>query len=129
MSFADAIKTCFNKYVDFSGRARRSEFWYWWLFTLVVDIVARAADGVADDGRLIGSLASLALLLPTIAVAVRRLHDSGRSGWWFLLVFAIVIGWIFLIIWYCEDSGPDNQYGPNPKGAMGYAPPPPMPSA
>ena len=128
MSFADAIKTCFNKYVDFSGRARRSEYWYWILFTVIVDIVARAID--AGIGvMLIASLASLALALPSIAVAVRRLHDTGRSGWWFLLIFAIVIGWIFLIIWYCEDSHPDNQYGPNPKGAMGYAPPPPMPSA
>ena len=136
MSFADAIKTCFSKYVDFSGRARRSEFWYWALFVFLVDIVTNIVDrGVGNMA--LGSLVGLALFLPGLAVTIRRLHDTGRSGWWVLLVFAIVIGWIFLIIWYCEDSGPDNQYGPNPKGMTGYGavgygtppppPPPPMP--
>jgi uncharacterized membrane protein YhaH (DUF805 family) len=120
MSFADAIKTCLSKYADFSGRARRSEYWFWVLFTVIVDIVSRALDGIAGDGMLISTLTGLALLLPSIAVAVRRLHDTGRSGKWFLLVFAIVVGWIFLIIWFCEDSQADNEYGPNPKGAVGY---------
>ena len=119
MSFGDAIKTCFSKYIGFDGRARRSEFWYWTLFTILVDIVTRALDA-AVGGMAISSLVSLALLLPSIAVAIRRLHDSGRSGVWFLLIFAIIIGWIILIVWYCQDSAPDNQYGPNPKGAVGY---------
>jgi len=124
MSFQDAIKTCFNKYVDFTGRARRSEFWYWVLFTFLVGIVASIIDAIlgtrsSSGTGLIGGLADLALLLPSLAVGARRLHDTGRSGWWLLLWFLCVIGWIILIVWQCLDSHPDNKYGPSPKGYSG----------
>jgi uncharacterized membrane protein YhaH (DUF805 family) len=122
MPFPEAIRTCFNKYVDFTGRARRSEFWFWVLFTFLVGIVASIIDSVlgtrsSTGTGLVGGLADLALLLPTLAVAARRLHDTGRSAWWLLLYFLCVIGWIILIVWYCLDSQGDNKYGPSPKGA------------
>jgi uncharacterized membrane protein YhaH (DUF805 family) len=124
MTFPDAVKICFNKYVDFNGRARRSEFWYWVLFTVLVGIVAGIIDSIlgtrnSSGTGLIGSLADLALLLPSLAVGARRLHDTGRSGWWLLLWFLCLIGWIILIVWYCLDSQPDNKYGPSPKGYPG----------
>ena len=134
MDFMTAVRTCLSKYVDFSGRARRSEYWYFALFTFLVGLVASILDAILgtgyDDssGGLINSLASLAFLLPSLAVAVRRLHDTGRSGWWMLLIFVLIIGWIVLLVWFVTDSKADNQYGPNPKqegAAGGYPPPPP----
>jgi uncharacterized membrane protein YhaH (DUF805 family) len=124
MSFPDAVKICFNKYVGFSGRARRSEFWWWVLFTFLLGIVASIIDSIlgtrsSSGSGLVSSLVNLAVLLPSLAVGARRLHDTGRSGWWQLLWIAIVIGWIFLIIWLCQDSHGDNKYGPSPKGASG----------
>ncbi len=139
MDFMTAVRTCLSKYVDFSGRARRSEYWYFVLFNFLVGIVANILDAVlgtdydgATTGGLINTLVGLALFLPGLAVAVRRLHDTGRSGWWILLVFVIIIGWIVLLVWFVTDSKPDNQYGPNPKTGPagyegGYPPPPPAP--
>ena len=135
MDFMTAVRTCLSKYVDFSGRARRSEYWYFVLFTFLVNIVTTIVDAILgtdfDDssGGLISSLVSLALLLPSLAVGVRRLHDTDRSGWWILLGLIPIIGWILLIIWFATDSKADNQYGPNPKneGAPGGYPPPAEP--
>ena len=104
IGFGDAIKICFKKYADFEGRARRSEFWWWYLFTFLVGLVPY-----------LGWIASLAFLLPSIAVGVRRLHDTGRSGWLYLLTLIPCVGSIILIIWWCEDSQGDNEYGPSPK--------------
>ena len=138
MDFMTAVRTCFSKYVDFSGRARRSEYWYFALFTFLVNIVTTVLDNIVGtdydgttSGGLISTVVSLALLLPSLAVGVRRLHDTGRSGWWILIGIIPIIGWILLIVWFCTDSKPDNQYGPNPKGAGGYEggyPPPPPPA-
>jgi uncharacterized membrane protein YhaH (DUF805 family) len=139
MTFPDSVKICFNKYVDLNGRARRSEFWWWVLFTFLVGFVATIIDAIlgtrsSSGTGLIDTLTELALLLPSLAVGARRLHDTGRSAWWLLLGFAIIIGWIFLIVWFCQDSEPDNAYGPSPKagatgtgGYPGEAPPPPPP--
>lgn len=127
MGFAEAVKTGLSKYVDFSGRARRSEYWYWVLFVVLVDIVASILDSALGSERLFYSLAGLVFFLPGVAVAIRRLHDTGRSGWWLLLVFAIIVGWIVLIVWFCKDSEGENQYGPSPKGPgsqAGYGTPP-----
>ena len=136
MSFQDAVRTCLQKkYVDFSGRARRSEYWYFFLFTIIVSIVAGIIDGIlgtrsSNGTGLVGAIASLALLLPTLGVGVRRLHDTGRSGWWLLIGLIPLIGAIVLLVFFVQDSHPDNQYGPNPKGLAGgqyYQEMPPAP--
>ena len=133
MDFMTAVRTCLSKYVDFSGRARRSEFWYFILFNFIVQVVAGILDAIlgtdfdTGSGGLISTVASLALFLPSIAVAARRLHDIDKSGWWQLIGIIPIVGWIIVIIWYATDSKADNKYGPNPKNAAvgGYPPPPP----
>ncbi len=94
MDFVTSIKTCFSKYVDFSGKASRSEFWWFFLFCLIVDFVL----GIT----VFASFLSLVLVLPQLAVGARRLHDIGKSGWWQLLAFIPVIGIIILIIWWAK---------------------------
>jgi uncharacterized membrane protein YhaH (DUF805 family) len=122
MSFPDAVKICLSKYVDFKGRARRSEYWWFALFTVLVSIVASILDAIlgtdyggSTSGGVINTIATLALLLPGIAVGIRRLHDTSRVGWWILIGLIPFIGWIILIVFYVQDSHPDNQYGPSPK--------------
>ena len=127
MSFADAVRSCLSQYVGFSGRARRSEYWWFVLFNVVVAVVAGIIDGILGTNSVISGLASLALLLPNLAVSVRRLHDTSRSGWWILLGLIPLVGAIILIVWYCGDSHADNQYGPNPKGAGAAPQAPPAP--
>jgi uncharacterized membrane protein YhaH (DUF805 family) len=120
MSFTDAVKSCLSQYVGFAGRARRSEFWYFYLFTIVVGLVALTIDRVIlNSGNIgvVGSLVSLLLLLPELAVGARRLHDTGRSGWWLLIGLIPVIGVIVLIVFWVQDSEGDNAHGPSPKGA------------
>ena len=119
MSFTDAIRTGFQKYVTFDGRARRSEFWYWFLFTVLVSIVAQIIDRAlfkttSTSGPVQG-IAGLALLLPGLAVGCRRLHDTNRSGWWQLLQLIPLVGIIILIVWWVQDSKAENKYGPSPK--------------
>ena len=115
MSFTTAIKTCFQKYVDFSGRARRSEYWYFSLFTTLLSMVAGILFGAES---IFVSLASLAVFLPGLAVTCRRLHDIGKSGWWMLIAFVPLVGIILLLVWECKDSAPGtNAYGANPKEA------------
>ena len=108
ISLGDAIKNCFQKYAEFSGRARRSEYWYFALFNFIVGLLVGWIPFV-------GLFVSLGLLIPSIAVGVRRLHDTGRSGWLYLLALVPIAGTIVLIIWFCEDSQKDNEYGPSPK--------------
>lgn len=119
MSFTDAVKTCFSKYVDFNGRARRSEYWYFCLFNFVVSAVISIVFG--SDSALI-TIFSLAVLLPGLGVAARRLHDIGKSGWCLLLALIPLVGAIIIIVWMCRegDSG-SNAYGDDPKGAFAAA--------
>lgn len=138
MGFGQAISTCFSKYIVFAGRARRSEFWWWILFVVILQAIANVLDSIVGttyafsngSGDIatyqtgwIGTLVGLALFLPTVSVAVRRLHDTGRSGWWWWLNIICCIGSIILIVFYVGDSTPDNQYGPNPKGGGAMLPP------
>lgn len=154
MSFGESLKTCFKKYVTFSGRARRSEYWWFALLSIILsgcatylvnwkmsvksDFEARAMESIFDQEKMNAILAEadafdnkfflllgivgvigLILLLPTLAAGVRRLHDTGRSGWIILLNFIpivnIVTG-ILTFIWTVQDSKPEvNKYGPSPK--------------
>ncbi len=122
MSFQDAIRVCLTqKFADFNGRARRSEFWYFVLFNVIVGIVAGIIDGIlgtrmSNGTGVVGGLASLALLIPNLAVGARRLHDTDRSGWLQLLLLIPLVGVIILIVWWAGDSKGDNKHGPNPKG-------------
>ena len=118
MSFTDAVKSVLSQYVGFGGRARRSEYWYFFLFYLIVDVVVMIVANVTGLSWLT-SILTLALFLPNLAVSIRRLHDIGKSGWFVLLTLIPIVGIILLIVWYCKDSMPgENQYGPNPKGVM-----------
>lgn len=121
MTFGESIKTVFSKYVDFDGRARRSEYWYFTLFIFILDAVLWLLGHLvsAKFGNTLMSLVSLAIFLPSLGVAVRRLHDIGKSGWWVLLIIT-VIGSLLLIFWWVQDSQDgENEYGPNPKGVIG----------
>lgn len=117
MTFTEAIKDGFDHYTVFDGRARRSAFWYWVLFGFLVGIAANIVSMVLFDSQVLSYLTSLALFLPGLSVAIRRLHDTNRTGWWYLLVLT-VIGIIVLIVWWVQDSDPgENEYGPSPKTA------------
>ena len=101
MIFQQAVQSCLANYATFSGRAARSEFWYWQLFLIVGGLVAGIFDfNVGWRGTPLASLFWLLTLLPTLAVAARRLHDVGRSGWWLFLYFVPVFGWIVLLVWF-----------------------------
>ena len=120
MTFQDAVKICLNKYVDFSGRARRSEYWWFFLFNVLVSIVASIIDAIigtrSGNFGLVEAIASLALLLPGLAVGARRLHDTTKSGWWLLIGLIPLIGLIVLIVFFVQDSDAgDNAFGPSPK--------------
>ena len=120
MGFTDAIKCGFRKYVGFWGRAARSEYWYWVLFVLLLQIVAWLIDmtlfGFNTTGvNPIGVIVSLATLLPGLAVSVRRLHDIDRVGWWIFLALIPLIGAIVLIYWAClRGTVGANRFGPDP---------------
>ena len=123
MSFVDAIKSVFTQYVGFSGRARRSEFWYFYLFTILLSIVASIVQRAMTNSTngIVTTIIGLAIILPSLAVGARRLHDTSRSGWWLLIGLIPVIGTIVLIVFWVQDSHGDNQYGPSPK-AVGSTP-------
>lgn len=105
-----------KNYAVFSGRARRAEFWYFVLLNLIISI-ALSFVGNAIGFSMLSLIYTLAVFIPSLAVAIRRLHDIGKSGWWILIGLIPLIGWIWLIILYCIDSNlGKNAYGPNPKG-------------
>lgn len=121
MGFADAVRSVFSKYVVFSGRARRSEYWWFTLFTVLLYVVVAIIDAVIGNSVLF-VIVALALLLPSLAVTVRRLHDTGRSGWWILIGLIPFVGAIILLVLECQDSQPGtNAHGPSPKEVGGYS--------
>ena len=112
--YLDVLK----KYAVFTGRARRKEYWMFVLFSVIVTIVLSLVEGIVGGPGVLSGLYALAVLLPSIGVGVRRLHDTGRSGWWILIGLVPLVGIIVLIVFFVADSQPGtNQYGPNPKGA------------
>ena len=109
VSFIDAIKSAFTHFADFKGRARRSEYWWFFLFNTIAGSIISAA--IPD----LAWVWTLLLLIPGISLAVRRLHDVGKSGWFYLWVLLPLAGFIIVLIQFLKDSGEDNQWGPNPK--------------
>jgi uncharacterized membrane protein YhaH (DUF805 family) len=122
MNFSEAIQSGFSNYFNFSSRAQRSAFWYWILFTVVGAQIASVVDWATfgmELGKIspISGIFNLLTCIPCVSVGVRRLHDIGRSGWWLLLVFLVLIGWIVLVYWWCQQGeAGTNRYGPNPLG-------------
>ena len=98
MTFQDSVKVCFTKYADFAGRATRSEYWWFFLFILLVNL------GLSLFSNALSGLFSLATVVPSIAAAARRLHDTNRSGWWQLIVFLPVVGMVVLIVFLAQDG-------------------------
>ena len=128
MSFGAAISSCLTQYFGFSGRARRSEYWYFALFGFLVYLVAALVD-VAIGTSVFTILVALGLVLPGLAVTVRRLHDTDRTGWW-LLIGLVPFGGIVTLVFCCLDSQPvPNRYGPSPKPQQGGWPQAPYPPA
>ncbi len=109
-----------KKYAEFNGRATRSEYWYFVLFNVLIMLALSIVGNIIggrDVGETLQSLYNLAVLIPSLAVGARRLHDTGRSAWWLLLCLIPIIGWIVLIVFLATDTTPgDNKYGSNPKG-------------
>lgn len=119
MSMSSAVSSVLRQYVTFSGRARRSEFWWWYLAVFLVAIVFAIAAylfGAGTVGTLLAlgySAFGLLILLPTVAVAVRRLHDRGMPAWWLLLIFVPAVGELALLILLALPGQPGtNRYGP-----------------
>lgn len=112
------LKVVRDNYANFKGRARRQEYWMFAFINLIIILILNTIDRVAfsADMAILSSIYGLAILIPGIAVAVRRLHDTDRSGWWALLGLIPIVGTIILIVMMCFDSTPGtNRFGPNPK--------------
>lgn len=113
-----------KKYADFDGRARRTEYWTFFLFNLIIGLVLGFIEGIVgiapeSEQSILAILYTLAVLVPGLAVGVRRLHDTGRSGWWLLIAFVPILGAIILLVFSLQDSQPGNNlYGPNPKESV-----------
>jgi len=110
MTFGESIATSFKKYAEFTGRASRSEYWWWMLFVILAPFILSMFSDI------VGGLFSLAVLLPSLAVAARRLHDIDRSGWWQLIGLIPLIGWVLMIYWCVQPGGDSNRFGPAAEG-------------
>ncbi|OAN76557.1 hypothetical protein A8B78_03515 [Jannaschia sp. EhC01] len=115
MDFMTAVKHVFANYANFSGRARRSEFWWFYLFTIICNVVATTIDG-AIGMPIVSIVVMLGLLIPGLAVAIRRMHDTGRSGWWIFIILIPLVGIILYIYWFVQRG----TVGPNAWGADPY---------
>ncbi|WP_119306962.1 DUF805 domain-containing protein [Cohaesibacter haloalkalitolerans] len=112
MNFLEAISTCLKKYTTFEGRAGRPEFWYWTLFSWLLSVIGSTIDAAImnDAGvAVVSNVVILAIALPSLAVSIRRLHDVGRSGWWFLLAFT-GIGIFVLLYWYIRPGNQQSEF-------------------
>lgn len=116
VSFGEAVKMALvQNYCNFQGRSSRSEYWWYVLFTFLLNLVLACIFGQGAVGQIVEGVVSLGLLLPGLGLCVRRLHDIGRSGWWLFITFIPLVGAIILIVWFCRDSQMHpNEYGPVP---------------
>ena len=130
MNFVEAVKSGYANYVNFSGRAQRSAYWWWVLFQVGVGLAIALIEGGGSFSRGAGSMQfavvggtftmiwSLINLLPGLAVAVRRLHDLDKSGWWLLIGLIPLVGAIILLVWFCSrGTGGANRFGADPLGS------------
>lgn len=102
-----------NNYTNFSGRASRPQYWYFILFVVIIAVVLGIIDGILFQTQVLGLIFSLAILVPNIGLGVRRLHDLGKSGWWYLIVLVPIVGPIALLVMFCLKGEPKaNTYGP-----------------
>ncbi|MFK7941469.1 MAG: DUF805 domain-containing protein [Paracoccaceae bacterium] len=116
MGFMEAVKSCFRRFVDFQGRSPRSEYWWFILFYMLVYIVLLLATAVIPLLGILMFIFMIAIILPSIAVSIRRLHDLDKSGWWLLISFVPIAG-LILIYWFClKGTDGDNRFGPDPLG-------------
>jgi len=125
MTFPEAVKSAFKNYAKFDGRASRSEYWWFWLFEIIVlagSMVLTLGDGIiANIGGLIYIVAALGMFLPSLGLLFRRLHDTDRSAWWILISLIPLVGGIVLLVFTVLDGTPGpNKFGPRP-GARGVA--------
>lgn len=104
MTFGESIKTCFSKYATFDGRAVRSEYWWWFLFTTLASV----ASGIVSET--LSALFSVGVLLPSLAVGARRLHDIDKSAWFLLLWCIPLVGWIVMIVWAAQEGKEPNRF-------------------
>jgi len=128
MNFGEAIRSVFSQYATFSGRARRSEYWYWALFQwlamvglMLVSGVFTMAEGSEPPmtGMTMIGVFFIAMILPTIAVSVRRMHDMDRVGWWILVALVPYIGGLILFVWFMfPGTSGRNRFGPDPLGGF-----------
>lgn len=119
MEFRQAVQTVImERYADFTGRSRRSEFWWFALFCLLLNIAVGIVGAVSDTlSGILGFVLWLGLIIPSIAVSVRRLHDIDRTGWWMLIYLVPLIGWIVLLVFFVQRGTPGgNRFGPDPLG-------------
>ena len=133
MTFSESIKTCLSKFVTWEGRASRSEYWYFILFAVICYVAASIIDRIlgtsfsmtnpaTGEPQSLGYgyvyvLTALALLLPSLAVLVRRLHDTNRSGWWYWIILIPLVGAILVLVWFCtRGTVGNNEYGSDPLG-------------
>lgn len=115
VSFSEAIRMGFDKYAQFSGRSSRSEFWWWMLFAWIIGLAGGVIDTLLGTMGIVDGILSLVLLIPGIAVAVRRLHDIGKGGGWYFILFIPLVGWIIFLVWMATDSEmAPNRFGPVP---------------
>jgi len=123
MTLKESVTVCLTKYAVFTGRAPRSEYWWFvlaqFLISFAVGFVLGLIGGIIGAGSSLANIGSVVLMiglfLPALAVAIRRLHDIGKSGWWYLLVFIPIIGWLVLLYWFVQPTVPEaNEYGEAP---------------
>ncbi len=118
MNMFQAVGNCLANYATFSGRARRAEYWWFTFANVIMGLIFASLEAMSGEEYGIPNLYFLAALLPAIAVTTRRLHDTGRSGWWQLLGLIPLIGGLVLVVWLCQKGQPEaNDWGENPLNA------------
>ncbi|MEO7054194.1 MAG: DUF805 domain-containing protein [Rhizomicrobium sp.] len=118
MTFGQAIRSCYSNFATFSGRAPRSEYWYFTLYHFLIVMLCLAAFPLGISNLLLG-ISFVVNFLPAVSVLIRRLHDTDHSGWWYWIAFVPLIGAIMLLIWFCtRGTSGANRFGPDPLSGM-----------